>query len=92
LKSTKPECYDVILFNERNEITETTTANIAFKIGDQWMTPPTKSGILRGIEREILLESGVIVEAVIDKSQLTSLTPTAIFNSLRGLKPAKITC
>ncbi|NNN21796.1 MAG: bifunctional anthranilate synthase component I family protein/class IV aminotransferase, partial [Acidimicrobiales bacterium] len=46
LRDQIPGVYDVILANERGELTETTTANLALKIEGKWWTPPLSSGLL----------------------------------------------
>ncbi len=81
--------YDVILANERDEITETTTANLALKFEGKWWTPAISSGLLPGIEREVLLESGELDERVIKVDELSEAQEIAVMNSLRGFIPAK---
>lgn len=53
--------FDVVLFNQDNEITETSIANIAvqFTINGStiWKTPKTSSGLLPGVFRAHLLEN-----------------------------------
>lgn len=46
---------EVILLNERGEVSECTSANIFAVVGDHVWTPPLSSGCLPGITREILL-------------------------------------
>jgi branched-chain amino acid aminotransferase len=49
-------CDEVILLNERGEVSECTSANIFIAQGDKVWTPPLKtSGCLPGITREVLL-------------------------------------
>lgn len=47
---------DAILLNERGEVAEATAANVFCVRGGQVSTPPTSSGCLRGVSREVLLE------------------------------------
>lgn len=47
---------EVILLNERGEVSECTSANIFAAYGDRVVTPPLSSGCLPGITRELLLE------------------------------------
>jgi branched-subunit amino acid aminotransferase/4-amino-4-deoxychorismate lyase len=60
-----PDCDDVILWNERGEVTETTIANIVVRVGDKWVTPAVDCGLLPGTLRRSLLETGVIEEGVV---------------------------
>jgi branched-chain amino acid aminotransferase len=47
---------DAILLNERDEVVECTAANVYCVKGQTVRTPPTSSGCLLGVSREILLE------------------------------------
>jgi len=47
---------EVLLLNERGEVSECTSANIFALEGRQVVTPPLNSGCLPGITRELLLE------------------------------------
>ena len=46
---------EVILLNERGEVSECTSANIFAAQGDEVWTPPLSSGCLPGVTRELLL-------------------------------------
>lgn len=88
---------DVILFNERGEITETTIANIAVKLNGKWYTPPLLSGLLPGVYRQHLLNRGKLMERVITIDDLflanrqnTRSPVIAIFNSVRGWRRAEL--
>ena len=77
---------DAILLNERDEICETTVANIFLKRGDQYLTPHAEAGLLRGILREQMLETGQAKEACLTLKDLHA-GEVFIGNSLRGLIP-----
>jgi branched-chain amino acid aminotransferase len=47
---------EVVLLNERGEVSECTSANLFATFGDTVLTPPLASGCLPGITRELLLE------------------------------------
>ena len=47
---------EVVLLNERGEVSECTSANIFIIQGDQVWTPPLSSGCLPGVTRALLLE------------------------------------
>ena len=79
---------DVILMNEREEVTETTRANLAVLIDGTWWTPQLECGLLPGIERGRLLEAGELRERVIRRSDLTRATALATLSSLRGWRTA----
>jgi para-aminobenzoate synthetase/4-amino-4-deoxychorismate lyase len=86
----QPDCDDVILWNERGELTETTRANLLLKIDEKWLTPPVECGLLAGTLRRHLLEQGEIQEAVLRKKDLIRAEALEIVNSVRGRVPATV--
>lgn len=85
-----PEADDVVMVNERGELTETTTANLALLLGGRWWTPPTSSGCLPGVERGRRLELGRLRERVLTVADLHDAEQVAVLNSLRGWRPARL--
>jgi para-aminobenzoate synthetase/4-amino-4-deoxychorismate lyase len=85
-----PEADDVVLVNQHGELTETTTANLALRIGGRWWTPPTTSGCLPGVERARLLELGHLHERVLFVHDLHDAEQLAVLNSLRGWREAHL--
>jgi para-aminobenzoate synthetase/4-amino-4-deoxychorismate lyase len=85
-----PTADDVVMINQRGEITETTRANLAVCRDGRWSTPPLDCGLLPGIERARLLASGQLVERVISVEDLRHADAVAIFSSLRGWRPAMV--
>lgn len=75
---------DVILWNERGEVTESSFANLVLtKEGKKW-TPPRASGLLAGTLRDELLARGEIRERVISKDELCQAGSFFLINSVRG--------
>ena len=60
---SRPECDDVLLWNERGEITETCLANVAVRLDGALVTPPVDCGLLAGTLRGWLLERGSVAGA-----------------------------
>ena len=89
-RSSQPLADDVLLVNERDEIVETTVANLLYRLGDEWFTPPLSSGGLPGIGREVLVASGEVCERVLPLVELPSCAELAVVNSLRGRRAAVI--
>ena len=85
-----PMVDDVVLINERGEITETTRANVAVRLGDQWCTPPLRCGLLPGIQRARDLADGRLVERVITVDDLLGAQFVATLSSLRGWRAARV--
>lgn len=69
-RESRPDCDDVILLNERGQVTETTIYNIVVRKDNQFVTPPLECGLLPGTCRQKLLEDGEIVEGVITPHDL----------------------
>ena len=76
-------CDDVILRNERDELTETTIANLVLKLDGQLVTPPVESGLLAGTFRDQLLDEGKIVERVLTLDNLADAEEVFLINSVR---------
>ena len=83
-----PDCDDVILFNERGELTETTIANLFLELDGQLKTPAVSSGLLAGTYRNRMLAQGEAVEAVLTLQDLAAAERIHVANSVRGLSEA----
>jgi para-aminobenzoate synthetase/4-amino-4-deoxychorismate lyase len=81
---------DVILINERGEITETSIGNLVLEIDGALVTPALDSGLLPGILRGELLAEGRIAERVLRPADLEQCTRLWMINSLRGWVPAAV--
>jgi para-aminobenzoate synthetase/4-amino-4-deoxychorismate lyase len=80
----RPDVDDVLLWNERRELTESTIANVVVEIaGGRW-TPAVNAGLLPGILRGELLETGAIRERVITRGEVVRAERLWLINSLRG--------
>ena len=79
---------DVILWNERGEITESCTANIVAEISGARVTPPLSCGLLPGTFRAHLLEEGTVGERVITRDDLRACPSIWLVNSVRKWMPA----
>jgi len=84
------DCDDVILWNDKDEITETTIANLFLEIDGELVTPPLESGLLAGTYRRHMLENGQAKEAIVKKSDLVKASRIYTANSLRGLLEARL--
>jgi para-aminobenzoate synthetase / 4-amino-4-deoxychorismate lyase len=83
-------CDDVILWNRRDEVTESTIANVViFTEGRHW-TPPREAGLLAGTLREELISRGELFERTITKRELTELGEFSLINSVRGWMRAEL--
>ncbi|VEP14823.1 Aminodeoxychorismate synthase, component I [Hyella patelloides LEGE 07179] len=85
-----PNYDDVLLWNERQEITETCIANIVVKRDGKLFTPPVNSGLLAGTFRAYLLEKQEIKEAIIKLKDLPECEAIYLINSVRKWQTAKL--
>lgn len=85
-----PEADDVVLVNDRGEAVETTVANLAVRIGGEWLTPPLDAGCLPGVFREELIEQGVLAERPVAAAVLAEADEMAVVNSVQGWRPARL--
>ncbi len=85
-----PACDDVLLWNERREITESTIANVVVEIDGELLTPPVNSGLLAGTFRASLLEQGIIHERVVSLEDLKRCSRIYLINSVRKWREARL--
>ena len=74
---------DVLLFNEKDELTEFTIGNLIVEMDGELFTPPVSCGLLAGTFRAYLLETGEIKERVIRKDEIKNCARIYLVNSLR---------
>jgi para-aminobenzoate synthetase/4-amino-4-deoxychorismate lyase len=87
-RDRRPDVDDVVMVNDRGELTEVTRANIALCLDGTWWTPPLWSGCLPGVERGRLIDRGRLRERVLDRADLHRAERIAVLSSLRGWRPA----
>lgn len=82
---------EVILLNERSEVTECTSANIFSVQNGITYTPPLSSGLLAGVTREVMLSelpsSAKVQEKVLSVDDLLAADEVFITSSTRELLP-----
>lgn len=79
-----PEADEVILVNNRGELTEGSYHNLVLRLDNRLVTPPVTCGLLPGVMREELLEQGVIVEQLLHPSDLERADQIWLVNAVRG--------
>lgn len=78
-----------IFANRRDELCEGAITSLFFDLGDGLATPPSACGLLPGVLRAELLESGACHEAPLPLEQLARAR-LWVGNALRGLIPARL--
>jgi para-aminobenzoate synthetase/4-amino-4-deoxychorismate lyase len=82
-RRARPDVDDVLLSNERGEITEATLANVVAEIDGVRYTPPIACGLLGGTFRGELLASRMIRERVLKPSDISGASRLWLINSVR---------
>jgi len=81
---------DVLLYNEKGELTEFTIGNLVVEIGNKLFTPPVSCGLLAGTFRAQLLETGKVKEKVVRVDELKDCTKVFLVNSVKQWGEVKI--
>ncbi|MEH6433469.1 aminodeoxychorismate synthase component I [Massilia sp. DD77] len=78
--------FDMLFFNERDELTEGGRSNVFVRFGDVWYTPPLSSGVLPGVMRGVMLAAPAwhASERVITRAMLAQADDLVVCNALRG--------
>ncbi|MCC7119665.1 MAG: aminodeoxychorismate synthase component I [Anaerolineales bacterium] len=96
-KTTRREIYpaeagydDILLFNEKAELTEFTIGNLVVKIEGELYTPPVSCGLLSGTYRAHLLETGRVAERSVSIRELKNCEEIFRINSVRKWEKVKL--
>jgi para-aminobenzoate synthetase/4-amino-4-deoxychorismate lyase len=88
--STVVPADDVILINERDEITQATNSNVAVLIDGRWCTPPVESGCVAGVYRQSLIEKGMLEVRPIMTEEAKAAEEIALLSSVHGWRRAHL--
>ena len=86
----KGDAYDVLLWNEKGELTEFTTGNLVLELNGTKYTPPQDSGLLAGTLRSELIAAGTVTERTLAISDISKASHMWLINSVRGWIPVKM--
>lgn len=86
--ASRPDCDDVLLWNERGELTEASSSNIVLWLDGELVTPPVSSGLLPGTMRRYLLDNGRIHERTLTCDDLHRCQEIYSINSVREWRTA----
>jgi para-aminobenzoate synthetase/4-amino-4-deoxychorismate lyase len=89
-RASRADCDDVVLWNTRSEVTETSIANIVVELNGNRFTPPAESGLLPGVFRNWLLSQGEIMERRMDLADLRRASRIWVINSVRKWRDATL--
>ncbi|MGE7468468.1 aminodeoxychorismate synthase component I [Bosea sp. NPDC003192] len=83
-------CDDALLLNRQGFVTETSRSTIFVERDGVLLTPPSEHGLLPGVLRRELVETGAAREAPLRLDDLRQAERWFVGNSLRGLQIAQI--
>ncbi len=83
-KQECPDADEVLLWNERGELTEACNGNLVVELDGERVTPPVGCGLLAGTLRARLLKEGVLRERIVRREDLQRASAVWLINSVRG--------
>ena len=83
-------CFEALLRNERDEVTEGVRTNLFVERNGTLLTPPVECGLLPGILRSVLVSEGRAREQSLTVEDIASAQAIYIGNSARGLLRATL--
>ncbi len=85
-----PGVFDAIFLNSRGEVCEGARSNVFVERDGVLLTPPQDCGLLPGVMRRNLLDSGRAVEQMLVLEDLLGDAQVYLGNALRGLVPVRV--
>lgn len=82
-RASHPEAFDVLLWNERGEVTEYTIGNLVAEVDGGRFTPPRAAGLLAGTFRAELLRAGDVRERTLLREDVRRARRLWLVNSVR---------
>lgn len=82
--------FDILLWNERGELTEFTRGNLVIEIEGIRYTPPLDCGLLAGTLRQSLCAVGALTERSLFHHDLEQAEQLWFINSVRGWVPVNV--
>jgi para-aminobenzoate synthetase/4-amino-4-deoxychorismate lyase len=90
-RAERLDVFDVLLRNERGEVTEFTRGNIVIERDDARWTTPVRCGLLAGTFRQQLLNDGVARERVLYEADVRAATRVWFINGVRKWLEVRLT-
>jgi len=84
-------CSEVLFFNESGELCEGSYTNVFIRKDGRMLTPPVSCGLLPGVLRRALMESGMVHEHILTLDDVRNADELYIGNSVRGLMRVRLT-
>lgn len=87
------QAFDSLFCNERGDVCEGARSNVFVREGARLLTPPVRCGLLPGVLRSALLDSGEASESILTVADIKAASREGrlrVGNALRGLMPATL--
>lgn len=80
-----PDLFDVLYWNDDGHMSEGSRSNLYMRTPDgRWVTPPLQAGVLPGVQRQALLNAGLVQEAHVLREDFLTASAWRVSNALRG--------
>jgi para-aminobenzoate synthetase / 4-amino-4-deoxychorismate lyase len=89
-RAEHPDADEVLLCNNRGELTEGSYHNLVLRLEGKLVTPPIQCGLLPGVMREELLATGKISEQTVFVADLGRAEEIWLINGVRGWQRAEL--
>ncbi|MCU0822665.1 MAG: aminodeoxychorismate synthase component I [Spirochaetes bacterium] len=89
-KARENNFFDILFFNEKDELTEGSITNVYISKNGIVYTPPVRSGLLNGTVRQDLISKNKAVEKIITRDELETADAVYISNAIIGFQRAKL--
>ncbi|MEI6217770.1 MAG: aminodeoxychorismate synthase component I, partial [bacterium] len=89
-RKSRPGYDDVLMRNSRDEVTESTIANVVIMKNGRGLTPPVSCGLLPGVFRNWLVDHGELTEEVLTVADIYEADSVFLINSVRKWIPAEL--
>ena len=89
-RAGRPGVDDVLLWNERGEVTEATIASVVVELDGALLTPPVDCGLLPGTFRRHLLDGGKVREGIVRVEDLPRCRRIWLVSAVRGWREATL--
>jgi len=79
-----PQYFDCLFINQHGQLCEGSRSTVYLYLDGRWQTPPLACGVLPGIMRRILLESGQVCEQLLTVHNLEAARAWRLSNAVHG--------
>ncbi|WP_298013968.1 aminotransferase class IV [uncultured Castellaniella sp.] len=87
----RPDHFDLVFGDASGRLCEGSRCNLYVRdLQGRWLTPPADGGLLPGVQRQWLLDQGLVREADLSLNDLRAAPALRVSNALRGWLDARL--